>query len=248
MTLPLILFHNQGRGSPVGGGGLSAYEKKVLGYSPIAYWPLKEKAGSVARDVSGNAFHGAYVAATLGQTGIGDGNTCPLFDGSTSYVDSYSAALNTAMNKNKGTLVFWAKVSASGIWSDSAIRIGVNFGGTDERIYIGRTAANGVLQWYRRGGGTTKAVTIGGYSDTGWMHLAITWDTTADELKAYFDGVQKGSTQTSNAAWVSALSENLTNIGSQSETPAEPWSGNIAHVALWTTALSVAQILALVTV
>ena len=98
------------------GGG---YSDKVLGYSPIAYWPLWEASGATAEDISGNGFDGAYTGVTLGQEGIGDGNTCPLFDGANDYVDIYSAGFAGALMRLRVPLTGWMKVFNAGVWTDS---------------------------------------------------------------------------------------------------------------------------------
>ncbi|MFV1969356.1 MAG: hypothetical protein ACC628_28375, partial [Pirellulaceae bacterium] len=54
-----------------------------------------EASGSISDDLSPQGNDGAYTGVTLGQPGIGDGRTCPLFDGANDYNNIYSAALNT---------------------------------------------------------------------------------------------------------------------------------------------------------
>ena len=57
-------------------------------------------------DISGNGFDGAYTGVTLGQDGIGDGNTCPLFDGANDFLDFYSAGFSSAFNGDQDPLHF----------------------------------------------------------------------------------------------------------------------------------------------
>ena len=94
------------------------YADKILGYSPIAYWPLWEADGSTAEDISGNGFDGAYVDVTLGADGIGDGRTCPLFDGAAGYMNAFSTGLRDAFNGAEGSFAIWAKVFNVGVWTD----------------------------------------------------------------------------------------------------------------------------------
>ncbi len=103
----------------------SNYAHKVLATDQphlLAYWPLSEVAGSVAYDFSGNARHGAYTGVTLGKTGIGDGDTCPFFDGANDFVNIYSVSLRDAFNGAEGTAMIWAKVFNVGVWTDGAYR------------------------------------------------------------------------------------------------------------------------------
>ena len=59
------------------------YFKRVLhteNDNLVGYWPLREASGSTAEDESGNGCDGTYNSPTLGQDGIGDGWTVPLFE------------------------------------------------------------------------------------------------------------------------------------------------------------------------
>ena len=108
MTLPLILFHNQGRGSPVGGG--ISYTNKVLGIdlaNLIGYWPMNEAAGTDALDASPESNDGTYNSDVSGWppgTGIGDGNTAPTFDGTNDYNDLETAAIFADFDGDHGTV------------------------------------------------------------------------------------------------------------------------------------------------
>src|SRR3972149_4677456 len=71
------------------------YAEKVLATEPsnlLAYFICGEASGTVMQEEKNN-YDGAYTGVTLGQTGIGDGNTCPLFDGANDYGNLYTAGL-----------------------------------------------------------------------------------------------------------------------------------------------------------
>jgi hypothetical protein len=186
---------------------------------------------------------------TLGQTGIGDDNTCPLFDGTNDFNNIYTATFIAAFSGAAGTVAGWAKVSAAGVWTDGStnlivsLRVDVN-----NRVLIFKDAGNNVLTYYYRAGGTAESIGKSSISETGWMHLALTWDKTADQVKAYYNGVQEGATQTGLGTWVGALGATTTVIGAQSTGPANTWSGNLAHWGVWTSALNADSILDLATV
>jgi hypothetical protein len=93
-------------------------------------------------------------------------------------------------------------------------------------------------------GGTVKTIGLV-ESTTDWFHIAVTWDTAADEVKAYFQGSQTGSTLTGLGNWLGSLSENETNVGALMEVPSYCWKGWLAHPAAWTKALTPAQIASL---
>ena len=75
------------------------YFNKVLGIQKadlIGHWPLNE--------------------------GRNTTTPAPAFDGTNSYVNIYSASLNTAFSGSAGTFLCWAKVSGAGVWTDAAWR------------------------------------------------------------------------------------------------------------------------------
>jgi hypothetical protein len=72
-------------------------------------------------------------------------------------------------------------------------------------------------------------------SSTGWLYLVLTWDEAADEVKAYLNGEQVGSTLTGLSAWAGALAQALVGSGVGG---ALVWDGCLAHAALWDVALT----------
>jgi hypothetical protein len=221
-----------------------SYITKVLGYSPIGYWPMNEAAGGTAFDYSGNGFDGSYTGVTLGQAGIGDGETCPYFDGANDYNNVYSAGFIASFDGTKGTFSIWVKVSDVSVWTDSTTDSAFDFDadGVDNIIRIDKSAVNNRLDYFYKAGGILKSVLKTSISDTGWMHLGLTWDKTADEMKAYYNGSQEGSTQSGLGTWAGNPLSTRCIIGAQSTTPALPWNGNLAHPAIWDSALTPAQI------
>ena len=99
-----------------------AYYEKVLGIQSanmLAYWPVWEASGAVADNIEGTAARdGAYTGVDLGQPGIGDGNTCPWWDGANDYCNIYSTSLRDAFNGAEGTIACWAKVNSAAVWTD----------------------------------------------------------------------------------------------------------------------------------
>ena len=247
-----LLFHNQGRGRPIGGGDEATYADKILAMESanlIAYWPQSESSGIIADNAEGTAARdGAYTGVTLGQLGIGDGWTCPLFDGVNDFNKVYSTSLNTAYIGTAGSIFVWAKVSGAGVWTDLGWRRAIEIGdGGSNKMVIFRPSTNGNLQWEHKGNGTSKTVTKAGLSTTAWMHLGLTWDDgVADEAKMYYNGEQEGVTQTGLGNWAGNLSATFTNVGCNNNAiPAHLWSGYLAHAAIWTKVLTPAQITSL---
>lgn len=232
-------------------GGKKSYSRKLLALPGLVeYWPLWEPSGSVAYGLK-NGYNGTYSNVTLGQTGIGDGRTCPLFNGSSSFVNLYSAGLAGAFNATAGALALWFKIGSSGIWADGSTDYLINIAAdTNNQIYIFK-ANTGLLQYRYRAGATNATVNSAAQSTTSWQHLALTWDKAAGisgQFLAYLNGVQVGTTQVGLGIWVGALATTLVNIGSYNTAPLLSANGYIASMALYNRALTPTEVAALAVV
>jgi len=162
------------------------------------------------------------------------------FDGSNDYVNIYSSDLNSVFNPSEGTLVAWAKFTGSWTGGYSSL-VTIQTDGNNRVIIWKNTADSRILMYYTAGGtGSNIAATSG--SPTGWFQVAITWSKSADQVKAYFNGTQAGSTQTGLGTWIGNLSSLNAVIGATSTTATYPWSGDINDVRLYTRALSPEEI------
>lgn len=228
-------------------GTAPAYASKVLAIAPanlVSYLPMWEASGSVAADLSGHGYTGAYTGVDLGQPGIGDGRTSPLFDGVNDYCNGYSAGFGAAFNQLAGTIGIWARVFNSGVWTDSTVRLMCTFGNSST-VTLRRSATNSTLRWQYTAG-TAKVVDKASLSTTGWFHIAMTWDKAADQMIAYYNGVQEGAIQTTLGTWSGGVASAV--VGAGSLTPTNPWNGYLAHSAVYNVALSAAQIAQLASV
>lgn len=216
------------------------YADRVLALTPIAYYKLAEASGTTATDSSGNAHDGTYSGAAPGAVGIGDGNTAASFDGTLDTVNI--AAMKALFNGNTGSVLLWAKTSA---WVDATarflLRIQVNAG---NQVNIQKTANANELSFNRSGASVAKSVldtSLAGAAS--YFSACLTWDTGADELKAYLNGAQVGTTQTGNGTFTGTIGSTTCAIGAGGSTGASCWSGGIAHVVIFDRALSGAEIL-----
>jgi hypothetical protein len=240
--------------------GQQSYEEKVLSYSPIAYWPLNETSGTTADNAEGTAARdGTYarnVTTMTTGTGIGDGNTAPLFDGVNDYCDIYSDSLRDAFDgtgETEGTLSAWIKASGAGVWTDGTNRATINLqANTSNVVRFTRGTVNNRINLTYVASGVNTEVQDDSVKTTAWYHFALTWSLTADEVKAYTNGAQIGSTQAGLGTWGAGanLADTDTVIGADDTDggPTGPWDGYLAHVAIWTTPLSAGDITALATV
>lgn len=188
------------------------------------------------------AFNGTYSGVTLNQPGPA-GTRAGLWDGTNDYGDVYSPEINSFFNPNAGTLLAFAKVSGAGVWTDSAYRAVFRFQANANNIISPfKRNANNTLTWSYKAGGTDKSILTGGHSDTGWMFLALTWDSIADQFKGFKNGLQEGSTQTGLGTWAGNTLSTQTLIGAETQTPTTVWDGSIAHVLLLRDVITPAEI------
>ena len=228
--------------------GRQTYQDKVLSMASgnlIGYWPMDEASGAVAYDKSRQRNNGAYTGVTLGQPGIGDGKTCPLFDGANDFNNIYSAGLNTDFDDDEFTVAGWLKVANAGIWgagdgtNDCAFHIGADW--TENYFRILKSSQVNKLQCTYVSDTTSDTVEIT-MSLTTWFHIAATITGTGDAFIGYLNGVKQDTTKTGLGSWVGALEDGKCQVGSQTGSATLAWNGWLANFALWTTPLTAEQI------
>ncbi len=238
---------------------MPSYSERVLSYDPIAYWMLDEKQGSVAHCMVDSAQNGAYTGVTLGQPGIGDGRTCPFFDGLTDFTNIYTVSFRDAfalyndptglLDESEGTVMIWAKVANVGAWTDGADRYLLNlYVDSANQIYLRKTSVNNHLYWHYEAGNIVKNQGIAGVTTIGWFALGITWSKStgaSGEVRYYYNGVQPHAVENTLGVWVGNLSATRTIIGARDTTPAYLWHGWLSHCVVWGYALTPAQMLSL---
>ena len=236
---------------------LTAYAERILATESadlLAYWPLWEASGSVADNLEGTAARdGAYTGVTLGEPGIGDGATCPWWDGANDYLDVYSVSLSDNFDGNEGTIFWWMKVTDADTWGDGQVRklflLSCGASTNDDFVLCQKSSASGVLQFLYGPGVSYKIITADGITDTGWIPCAMTFTHEGSDLyKAYMYGEALAPTHSSLNNWTMSLVDGRCEIGAGANPPYQVWDGWLAHFAIWNKALSDAQIVALSTV
>lgn len=233
-------------GVSVEGSQEAEYAAKVLATNPIAYWIQGEHEGSIAYCQVNPSQNGTYTAVTLGNAGIGDGQVCPFYDGTGSHTNVLTATLASAFDGSEGTVAIWIKAANAGVWADASLReaIRILIDGSNLVVLRKDVGAN-AFGFYYFAGGVSEIVSATPGPSTSWMHVAMTWSSTADEVEAFIDGAQTGLTQTGLGAWAGSIVQFM--IGSDNGV-ASFWSGNLAHCAVWDSALAPATIATLATV
>jgi hypothetical protein len=225
------------------------YTRKITSMGPIAYFPQAESGGAVCMDASGNARNGAYKAAgepLLGQVGIGDKRASALYDGTNDFANIYTAGMAGAFNGAEGTILIWSAGQASAGTAQRQISIQVD---GNNLVRIRWNATNGAVTFDYSAGGTAKQVVSSAAMAAGSALLAfgLTWTKSGDQMKAYKSGAQVGSTQTGLGTWAGALGATLCCIGATDTASGSPFTGYQAHAAIFSRALTPAEVLSAAT-
>ena len=139
------------------------------------------------------------------------------------------------INSSIGTMSIWVKLDSI---SANATPIKAS---VDSNNQVGFTYLNSSskLRYVYKAGGTTKKVdhSVSIENDGNWHHIAITWDTSRDELKAYLDGSQVGSTVGSLGSWSGTISDVV--IGKNSVANNAYWKGHLDQASVFTVVVAI---------
>ncbi len=225
------------------------YFRKVQSTQPqdlILYHPMWEPSGSVANDLSPQGNNGAYTGVELLKAGIGDGRSCPFFDGTNDLNNIYSSGLNSDFDGKEGTFMIWAKMNAAAVWTDGTQRFLARVRVDNNNLFtIEKSSADDRIVFTYIAGGTTSARTILNLTDTGWFQVAMTWSKSGDVVSYFKDGVAAAADRTGLGTWAGALTSTTCNIGALWSGVANVFHGWLAHAALWKVALPAQEILRL---
>jgi predicted alpha-1,2-mannosidase len=214
-----------------------SYAAAVVADKPLAYWPLNETNGTVAFDqVGGN--NGTYVGGvTTGQPGVslaafGYPSYAALFDGTSGYVDIPSGPFNIT---NAITTIAWVNVPVIAHFSGL-----IGHGDSSWRMSASASGNPGGAD-----GSSGDATSPTSIVDSGWHMVVYAYTgvpNTANNGSLYVDGVLEANDTISSVAgsgldvWIGGAPD----YGTGRLLP-----GSIAQVAVFTNALSAAQVQAL---
>jgi hypothetical protein len=204
------------------------YTEKVLRYGPFAHFVQGEAAGVTAIDeINPPAQNGTYTGVTLGETGIGDTNTCPLYDGINDSLNVFSAPWAAAFDGDEGSIVIWAKAFNAATWAGAEQRFfWIRVGATANIISIRKAGAAGRVSYTYQAGGVTEAYSKNGVATLDWFQLGITWSASADLVQFFWNGLREA---TANTLGVWAGVPTVHFVGAQDAVPNGPWAGYLAH-------------------
>lgn len=203
--------------------------------SIVEIWPQNEPAGSTVSRGIVNGYNGAYSNVTLGQPGIGDGNTAALYNGTTSFNNVFSAPLAAVINGAEGSLFAWANIP-SGTWSGIGSRkIVVLQADVNNYIQIDLTNT-GTVRFLHNRQGNISVVTTAALSGPAFRFFMMTWSksTGIGELRGYLDDIADSENPVSIATgtFTGTPAATTTVIGAASTVPATVWPGKIAPVGV----------------
>lgn len=204
----------------------------------IGYWRGTEASGTAIVDVSGQGNNGTYTGVALGNPGIGDGLSCPRFDGVGDYGTLFSAGLAAGFNGQEGTLTCWVRNENFNVTGVQRVCTFAADANNIVRIYKNSTAKTIAFQHYVNP--ASVFIQQINYNPAGWAHLALTWSRSANQVKAFIDGAQIGTTQAGIGLWAGALATAY--WGADTNTPTLCWNGWLCHLALWNAVLTPTEI------
>ena len=134
--------------------------------------------------------HGIHTD-TPGTGEVFHNNYSILFDGVNDYINMNTAA--GSIDTDKGTFSAWIKFNGTSSSNDNFIKASVD---SNNQIYMAYITSTGKFRFTYKAGGTGKnvEVTTDAVTTQNWIHIAMTWDASADELKGYVNGSQVAST------------------------------------------------------
>jgi hypothetical protein len=214
----------------------SAYESKVKNTQAASlevYW----RANGNGDDASGNGHSATVSGAGYNSSGV-EGSDQWDFDGINDYVEADSgllSALDSANVGTQGTIMLWVTAPS---WPGGGEHLFRLDGGANHNVRA-FTNTSGDLRCQLNSNGTVKNITISSASTSQFM-LTFTWDEGADEYKIYVDDNQNGSTATGLGTWANSFSYLV--LGAENNTPDDPLASRIDEFAIWSVALSEAEI------
>ncbi len=220
----------------------ASYDSTILADSPSYFWKLAESSGTAAAD-SADSNGGTYQGTiTLGQAGIGDGETAVLLNGT-------SGCVTTASSVSAGSpwsQECWFKTSsaAGGVLIALGSISGVtHFDTADHVLYID---TNGKINFRFFSGGGVGLVTTNSYNDGNWHYAAGTVNA-SNNMALYVDA----ETLTNANTGAPFLTSGWWQIGNQ-DASTQGWEtnlgtgiffpGSIAKPAIYSTALTPTQV------
>jgi hypothetical protein len=215
-------------------GATSTYASTVLAAAPSAFYRLADTASTVLADSSGHGATGSYNAtATLNQTGpLANDSAAAIQDGGSGAAGQATPSLPVADAAR--TIEGWVKETSGGTYGIAGYGSTV----TGEGFQLAVQPNQVVVSGYNDDIDFPSAVTL---NDGGWHLIAATTDGTS--VTAYVDGKAIGTRKLPQTLNTMATPSGLV-IGAGAESCCYDYTGQLADIAVFPTALTAAQMTA----
>jgi Concanavalin A-like lectin/glucanases superfamily len=161
----------------------SVYRAAVLQDTPVAYWRLDEKTGSVAHDETGHGYSGAYSAScVLGATGAlaGDPDTALQLDGTGCVVDV--GDLFDFAGQAPFSLEMWARPAViDSVYRHIVSKMQYTAGGsplTGTYVFVEQGSTTLGFERWSDGGAVLAVETTDVQPAGSWSYIVVTYDGT----------------------------------------------------------------------
>lgn len=235
--------------APFGGGAVAVgatYISKVIGYSPIAYWPLNEAIGASAvvcqiNPLQNGSPSNVAFGNTLGPDGV---NNAPLFNGTNSLINVTTNTFKAAFNGPEGAVSVWYKTANAGVWTDATSdRFFIVSGDSNNTLFVGKHENNNTTQLFYKANGTLTEVRKASQVSTDWIHYAMRWSDANNLVEYFINGLEVSGQDAMNTTWNSTVDFSV--IGASNVGGGYVANGWLAHVAVFNTPVSDAIMLGL---
>jgi hypothetical protein len=208
---------------------------------------MNEPSGTTSYDSSGNGRNGTYYNCAVNIASGNSNGVSVYFNNVSSRLEYYSSAVNTAFNRDEGSVMIWFYPTT---WVASANK-GI--------IYLYEDASNYVAVGYN-GDKISSAVMCNGESHVDsvlksnvdqtyylhWFNIVVTWSKAGNFTKTYVNGSMIDSVSTFSGLTSTALNSAYSKIGSVN---GSAWAdGLMQHYALWSIPLTKNEIKNLATI
>lgn len=221
------------------------YSTQILSLSPILYLKLNESSGTTATDSSGNSYSGTYTATgiTYSATPVisSSTDTSITFNGSTGGITDSQSALNVIGNANQSfTFECWTRFTST---ASGSILIDKTLNSSSSSVSLSINAGTTALFGVSNSTFGVASVSGGGSINDGLIHHVVgVRDATNNLLILYVDGQLAQSTTLAGTLVFSNINPLSIGYRNISGTITLPFAGSIGQAAVYTTALTAAQV------
>ena len=157
------------------------------------------------------------------------------YDGVDDYVNLSSAV--GVVDVSRGTFSAWVKLETTSI-NAPVFKYYVNANNQITIIYL--HSSNQIKFMYKAAGTNTQVQAATVIEGGAYAHVAMTWDVSANQFKAYLNGLQFGSTQTTFGTWSGTAT--VLHLGHNALSGTDFWKGNIDEFAIFGAAKTATEI------